>query len=145
MKALIQRVKKAEVSVNKKIIGKINHGLLVFLGVHKNDTENNVKKLTKKISNLRIFSDKNDKMNLSIKDTNGEILIISQFTLYGECKKGNRPSFIESAPPELAKNLYKNFINHLKKENIKIETGKFRANMQIDSINDGPISLIIEI
>ena len=144
MKALIQRVKKASVTVNGERISEIGAGLLVFLGVQKDDTEANAEKLADKISRLRIFEDENDKMNLSVLDTKGEILVVSQFTLCADCKKGTRPSFDSAAHPEIAENLYEYFTTQLKSLNIPCQTGKFRAMMDVELINDGPVTLWVE-
>jgi len=118
MRAVIQRVKKARVKVDGKIVGEIGQGLLVLLAVHQDDKEEAIKKMAEKIINLRIFGDENDKMNLSVKDIDGEILVVSQFTLYGDCRKGNRPSFIESAKPEKAISMYEKFVKYIKGQGI---------------------------
>jgi D-tyrosyl-tRNA(Tyr) deacylase len=145
MRAVIQRVNSASVEVNKKTISKINQGLLVFLGIHISDTERDLDWLVKKIVGLRIFSDENEKMNLSINDVNGEMLIISQFTLFASTKKGNRPSFLLAAKPEKAIPLYQLFIDKIEKETAKkIATGIFGADMKILLENDGPITIIID-
>ena len=144
MKALIQRVKRASVTINSELYSKIDYGMLVFLGVEKGDTEENVLKLAEKLGNLRIFEDENEKMNKSVKDINGEMLIVSQFTLCGDCKKGTRPSFDKSAPPDIAEELYLKFIEYIKNQNIKTQTGKFRAMMDVELINDGPVTFLVE-
>lgn len=144
MKLVVQRVKNANVSIENNIVGKINQGFVVLLGVSNEDTKENADYLVKKILNLRVFSDNDDKMNLSIKDIEGELLIVSQFTLYANCKKGNRPSFIEAAKPEHAKPLYEYFINECRKENLNVQTGEFGADMQIELINDGPVTILLE-
>lgn len=144
MKALIQRVKRASVSINKELYSKIGVGLLVFLGVEKTDTEENADKLVDKISKLRIFEDENEKMNLSVMDVSGEMLVVSQFTLCGDCKKGTRPSFDASAKPEDAVRLYEYFVEQVKSLNIPCQTGKFRAMMDVELINDGPVTLWVE-
>ena len=144
MKAVVQRVKKAQVKIHSETVGKIKKGLLVFLGVKTGDTEKDVKLLAEKIINLRIFSDKQDKMNLSLLDIKGEILIVSQFTLYGDCSKGRRPNFIHAAPPEIAENLYERFIQEIKKTGLTTQTGQFGAMMDIELINNGPVTLILE-
>jgi D-tyrosyl-tRNA(Tyr) deacylase len=145
MRAVIQRVKEAEVKISGKIVGKIGKGLLVLLAVHQTDSEDKIEKLATKIINLRIFSDKNDKMNLSVKDVKGEILVVSQFTLYGDTTKGNRPSFIESARPEKAVSYYEKFVEKIKDSGLKTATGKFGAMMDVSLINDGPITVIIDL
>ena len=124
MKLVVQRVKNANVSIENNIVGKINQGFVVLLGVSNEDTKENADYLVKKLLNLRVFSDNDDKMNLSIKDIEGELLIVSQFTLYANCKKGNRPSFIEAAKPEHAKPLYEYFINECRKENLNVSNVK---------------------
>ena len=144
MIALIQRVKSASVSIDGILYSKINNGILVFLGISVSDKKLNVEYLAKKINNLRIFSDNNNKMNLSIQDTRGSILVVSQFTLYGQCNKGNRPSFINVASQEKAQPLYETFIQLLKKSNINVESGKFGARMNVKLNNDGPVTLIVE-
>lgn len=144
MKALIQRVKEASVTIDGELYSKIGHGILIFLGVEKSDTEENSEKLSQKISSLRIFEDENEKMNLSIKDVNGEILVVSQFTLCGDCKKGTRPSFDNAAPPERAAELYEDFVTKLQAMNFVVKTGKFRAMMDVFLINDGPVTFMVE-
>ncbi len=144
MKALIQRVKHASVTINSELYSKIGNGLLVLLGVEKGDSEENAKNLAKKLSSLRIFEDENEKMNKSILDVKGEMLVVSQFTLCGDCKKGTRPSFDRSAPPEIAEDLYQKFISYVKAENIPVKTGKFRAMMDVELLNNGPVTFLIE-
>ena len=144
MKVLIQRVKKASVTIDKKMFSSINKGILALVGIEKGDTLENIEKSAKKIANLRIFPDENDKMNHSIIDVSGEMLIVSQFTLCGDCKKGTRPSFDKSAPPELALNLYESFIKESEKYGIKTASGKFAAMMDVELINDGPVTFMIE-
>ena len=140
MRLILQRVAKAWVTVENKKIAEINQGWLILFGVGKKDNEKNLAKLCQKISTLRAFSDDKGKMNLSIKDIKGEILVVSQFTLFGNCKKGNRPSFIEAAPPEQAIILYEKFIEELEKLQIKTASGIFAAYMQIGLIGDGPVT-----
>lgn len=144
MKAVIQRVKKAQVKVVDRIVGQIGLGFLVFVGIGENDTEKEVDYLAKKIANLRIMADKNDKMNLTLKEVGGKILAVSQFTLYGDTKGQNRPSFIAAAKPELAKKLFDLFIEKLKSLKIPVETGIFGAKMEVELINDGPVTIIID-
>ena len=146
MRALIQRVKRASVTINSQIqiIGKINEGLLIFLGVGEDDTEKQVQYLVEKCTGLRIFTDEQDKMNLSVKDIKGEILVVSQFTLYGDCKKGKRPSFVRAARPETAIPLYESFIAHCKNTGLNVQTGEFGADMQIELINDGPVTIWLD-
>jgi len=143
MKLVIQRVKQAKVSF-ENIEKNINNGIVVFIGISKDDTEKNIQYLTDKILNLRIFPDEHGKFDKSIIDINGEILVISEFTLYGNCKKGRRPDFIQAADKLLAQNLYNKFIEYLKKSNLKVETGEFGKHMLVEIHNDGPVTLIIE-
>jgi len=144
MKLVIQRVKKASVEVENKIVGKINQGFLVFIGVGPDDTKENADFLVQKLIKLRIFEDENNKMNLSIKDVNGQLLIVSQFTLYADCSGGNRPSFTNAAKPDLANELYEYFIEKCTQENIKVEHGIFGADMKVELLNDGPVTIILE-
>ncbi len=144
MRTLLQKVKCANVKVDQKTIGKIEKGLLIFLGVTHTDSEKEIKWLVNKIKDLRIFEDENEKMNLSLTDVQGEVLIISQFTLYGNCVKGRRPSFIEAAKPDVANELYLKFIEEFKKLGIKTETGEFGANMKVELLNDGPVTIMLD-
>ena len=144
MKALIQRVKRASVTIDNELYSSIGAGLLVFVGVEKEDERLNAEKLAEKIVNLRIFEDENDKMNLSVKDVNGEILVVAQFTLCGNCKKGTRPSFDASAPLDKAIELYEYFVEQVKLSKLKVQTGKFRAMMDVELINDGPVTFWVE-
>ena len=144
MKLVVQRVKKAEVKVDGNIIGKIDKGFLVLIGIKVGDTKEQADYLVKKLCNLRVFSDENDKINLSIKDVKGKLLIVSQFTLYGDCSQGNRPSFIEAARPEEANPLYEYFCNQCELNNIEVQKGIFGADMKVELINDGPVTIIIE-
>lgn len=144
MRVVIQRVKNASVEIDNKVNGKINTGFLVLLGIASTDTKQDVDYLVKKVVNLRVFSDENDKMNLALKDINGELLVISQFTLYGNCKDGNRPSFIEAARPDVAIPLYEYFVEECKKQITVVETGVFGADMKVSLLNDGPVTIIIE-
>ena len=145
MRVVIQRVKNASVKIDGNVNGKINTGFLVLLGIASTDTKQDVDYLVKKVVNLRVFSDENDKMNLSLKDVNGELLVISQFTLYGDCKDGNRPSFIEAARPDVAIPLYEYFVEECKKQIPVVETGVFGADMKVSLLNDGPVTIIQEI
>lgn len=144
MRAVIQRVSKASVEVDNRKISQINQGMLVLLGIKKGDTIKEAELLAKKAVNLRIFADRDNKMNLSLLDINGQIIVVSQFTLYGNCKKGRRPSFIEAALPEKAVSLYQYFVQYLKNENILVQTGQFQAFMQVEIINDGPVTFILD-
>lgn len=144
MKVVIQRVLQAKVEIEKKIVAQINKGLLVLFGCHKDDTKDKVDYLVDKITNLRIFQDKEDKMNLSLKDVEGEILIVSQFTLLADTKKGRRPSFVNSLEPVKAKEFYNLFISKMKKQIKTVQTGTFAANMQVFLINDGPVTVILD-
>jgi D-tyrosyl-tRNA(Tyr) deacylase len=144
MRAVVQRVSKAEVRVGAEVVGRIGRGLLVLLGVSKADTPEQARWLAAKIVELRIFDDQDGKMNLGLADVKGEVLVVSQFTLYGDCRKGRRPSFIEAAPPEIAIPLYEEFVNAVRALGIKTATGKFRAMMQVELINDGPVTLIVD-
>lgn len=145
MKAVLQRVANANVKVDNKIIGDINGGLMILLGVWENDTKEDADKLIKKIPYLRIFEDENEKMNLSCLDVNGEILVVSQFTLCADCSHGRRPSFIQSAPPKEANELYEYFVEELKKSGVsKVETGEFGADMKVSLLNDGPVTIILD-
>ena len=144
MKLLIQRSKKSKVIVDNKIVGEIEKGLVVLVGFTHKDTIDDIKKLTKKLVNLRIFDDDNHIMNKSILDVKGQILSISQFTLYADCKKGNRPSYINSMKANEAKKLYELFNEEIKKYNIHLETGIFQSDMLVEISNDGPVTIILE-
>lgn len=145
MRVIVQRVLKASVKIENQAIKKINKGLLLFLAIHTKDILDVIPKLANKITKLRIFEDEVGKMNLSVTDIKGEILVVSQFTLYGDCHKGNRPSFIESAPHEKAKEYYEAFITELQKSDLTVASGKFRAHMEVNLVNDGPTTLIIDL
>lgn len=144
MKLVIQRVANASVEVEKKVVGKIDRGFLVLIGIKQGDTKEQADYLVRKLCNLRVFTDENDKMNLSLKDVNGELLIVSQFTLYGDCNDGNRPSFIEAARPEEAIPLYEYFCGQCQKNGIEVKKGIFGADMKVNLLNDGPVTIIIE-
>ena len=144
MRAVVQRVKESHVSVANEIVAQIDHGLLVLLGVAKGDTHKDAKYLAHKISHLRIFEDDEGKMNRSLLETGGSMLVVSQFTLLGDCRKGRRPSFIQAARPEDADHLYNSFAGLVRDMGIRVETGRFRAMMAVSLINDGPVTIIIE-
>jgi D-tyrosyl-tRNA(Tyr) deacylase len=144
MRAVVQRVKESSVKTGNEIIGRIGRGLLVLLGVAKGDTPADADYLANKIANLRIFEDDVGKMNQSLIETNGMMLVVSQFTLLGDCRKGRRPSFVQAAKPETATELYEYFVNQVRRLGISVETGRFRAMMEVALINDGPVTLILE-
>lgn len=144
MRAVVQRVSSSKVVVDGKTIGSINKGLNILLGISKNDTIEDVIYIKDKIINLRIFEDENNKLNLSLKDVCGELLVISQFTLYGDCRKGRRPNFMEAQSGEEAIKLYNFFVDQCKKEINKVETGEFGADMKVSIENDGPVTLMID-
>lgn len=144
MRAVVQRAGRSFVEVNGKVVGKINSGLVVFVGISVNDEEDDCSYLADKICGLRIFEDSQGKMNLSIKETGGEILCISQFTLYGDCRKGRRPSFFEAAPPEKAVSLYDKLCYMLREKGLQVETGQFQAKMKVRVDNDGPVTILLD-
>ena len=144
MKLVIQRVTEAKVEVNKKLVGKINHGFLVLIGIAEGDTKEYAKYLSNKLCNLRVFEDENEKINLALKDINGELLIISQFTLCADNSSGNRPSFTKAAKPDIAKELYEYFCEECIQNGYKVEKGIFGADMQVTLVNDGPVTIIME-
>lgn len=144
MRAVVQRVDKAKVTVDGKIVGEISRGLMVLVGVVEGDTEKDVQYLADKVTGLRIFEDEAEKMNLSVKDIGGEILSVSQFTLYGDCRKGKRPSFDKAAKPETAIVLYEKFNELCRLQNIKVETGVFGAHMLVELANNGPVTILLD-
>jgi D-tyrosyl-tRNA(Tyr) deacylase len=144
MRAVVQRVKQSTVTTDNKVVGQIGSGLLVLLGVAKGDSAKDADYLANKIINLRIFEDENRKMNRSLLETGGELLAVSQFTLLADCRKGRRPSFIEAAEPEKATDLYEKFVNMVRAKGVAVQTGRFRAMMEVALINDGPVTIIIE-
>lgn len=144
MRALVQRVSQASVTVAGEVTGQIAHGLLVLLGVGHDDTAKEVAWMTEKLIGLRIFDDADGKMNLSLEDVGGEMLVVSQFTLFGDCKKGRRPSFVNAAPPELAMALYEQLVDAVRSRGINVGTGRFREHMDVALVNDGPVTLWVE-
>lgn len=144
MRACVQRVSRASVTVANSVVGQIDHGLLVLLGVGQGDTEADSKQLAEKIVGLRIFEDDQGKMNLSLADTQGAMLVVSQFTLWGDCRKGRRPSFVTAAPPEKAEELYLEFVRQVEQLGISTATGTFRAQMEVSLVNDGPVTLLLD-
>lgn len=144
MRAVIQRVSRASVSVDGKVAGAIGPGLLVLLGVGRNDTEQDAEALARKIIELRVFQDEAGKMNLSLRDTGGSLLVVSQFTLYGDTRKGRRPSFDLAAPPEQARRLYEHFVEAARRQGVHVETGVFQAMMSVSLVNEGPVTFLVE-
>jgi D-aminoacyl-tRNA deacylase len=144
MRACIQRVHRASVTIAGEICGSIGAGMLVLLGVASDDTEADAQKLAKKTAGLRIFEDSQEKMNLSLSDVGGAMLVVSQFTLLGDCRRGRRPDFIAAAPPELAEKLYEVFIAAVAAEGVAVATGRFRQHMEVELVNDGPVTLLVE-
>jgi D-tyrosyl-tRNA(Tyr) deacylase len=144
MRAVIQRVRQASVTIDGAVHGEIDRGMVVLLGIHGNDTLTDLQWLAKKIVNLRIFDDQQGKMNLSLADIDGAMLIISQFTLYGDCRKGRRPGFSSAAPPETAEPLYRRFIEEIQKKQVKVATGIFQAVMDVELVNEGPVTLLLD-
>ena len=144
MKFVIQRVKNASVTVDNKTVGSINKGFLVLIGITHTDTKEIADVLINKLIKLRVFEDENEKMNLSLNGVNGELLLISQFTLYADCKKGNRPAFIDAAKPDYANKLYEYIIEECKKQEINVQTGIFGADMKVNLLNDGPVTIILD-
>ena len=144
MRAVIQRVSRASVSVDQEHIGAIGHGLVVFLGIHREDQETDLQWLVDKIVHLRIFADAEGKMNRSLLDSGGAMLIVSQFTIYGDCRKGRRPGYSSAARPEQAESLYESFIKAVQKYGIQAATGRFQATMAVELVNDGPVTLLLD-
>ena len=144
MKLVVQRVKQASVKVDEDIVGKIDKGYLVLIGITHTDTKEIAEYLVKKLCNLRIFEDEQGKMNLSLKDVGGKLLIVSQFTLYANCESGNRPSFTDAAKPDIANELYEYFCNKCKENQIEVQKGIFGADMKVELLNDGPVTIIME-
>ncbi len=144
MRIVLQRVKGAQVKIDGKLVGRIGKGLVVLLGVREGDGERDAQYLAEKVANLRIFEDYSGKFNLSVTDVGGEVLVVSQFTLYGDCKRGRRPSFTQASPPEEANRLYEMFVNLLREKGLRVETGVFGAKMLVGIENQGPVTLILE-
>ena len=145
MKAVIQRVSQSSVTIGAKIVAEIQKGLLVLVGIEDSDSQEDISWLTSKIANLRIFADENEVMNLSLKDIDGEMIVVSQFTLHAATKKGNRPSYIKASKPEIAIPLYNSFVQQMEKElGKKVQTGQFGADMKVSLVNDGPVTIIID-
>ncbi|MEG0129670.1 D-aminoacyl-tRNA deacylase [Clostridium sp.] len=144
MRAVIQRVDYSKVEVDNELIGDINRGLLVLLGVEDEDTPDDMKYMVDKIINLRIFEDENDKMNLSLLDIKGELMVVSQFTLYGDCRKGRRPNFMGAAKPDFANSMYEDFIEEAKKSVPKVSNGSFGAHMNVSLLNNGPVTILLD-
>jgi len=144
MRAVVQRAAKAKVTVEGLITGEIGRGLVILLGIGQDDNDRDIEYLADKIVNLRIFEDENDKMNISLKDIGGQLLVVSQFTLFGDCRKGKRPSYDKAARPEAAEALYERFVERCRSMGVKTETGKFQAMMQVELQNDGPVTLLLD-
>lgn len=144
MRIVIQRVSHASVTVDNEVVGRIGEGILILLGVADGDTEEDIKYLADKALGLRIFRDENDKMNLSVSDIGGEVLVVSQFTLYGDCKKGKRPSFDKAGKPDFAEEMYEKFLTYVKETFGKVQHGIFGADMKVELLNNGPVTLIID-
>lgn len=144
MRACIQRVHRASVTVDEKVIGDIGRGLVVLLGVGQGDTDTDARQLAEKTAGLRVFDDADGKMNLSVEEIQGAVLVISQFTLFGDCRKGRRPSFTEAAAPEIAERLYQTFVASLGLKGLEVATGQFRAHMDVELVNDGPVTLLLD-
>ena len=144
MRAVVQRVSRAQVTVDGEVVGKIGAGLLLLLGISKTDTQGDADYISEKILGLRIFQDRDDKINLSLADIGGAVLAVSQFTLYGDVRRGRRPSFDEAAPPELARELYEYFVREIRQAGFVCETGRFQAMMQVELVNDGPVTILLD-
>jgi D-tyrosyl-tRNA(Tyr) deacylase len=144
VRLLIQRVSSAQVSVDQQVVGSIGRGLVVFVGVRESDSEADARKMAAKVVQLRLFSDAEGKMNLSVREVNGELLVVSQFTLYAETSKGNRPSYSHAAKPEMARKLYESFVFHCRETGILVSTGVFRADMVVTIVNEGPVTISCE-
>ncbi|MBN2796678.1 MAG: D-tyrosyl-tRNA(Tyr) deacylase [Clostridia bacterium] len=143
MRAVVQRVKRSSVTVDENVVGKIDQGLMILLGVEQGDTEDDMKYIADKVINLRIFEDEQEKMNLSVQDVKGSLLVVSQFTLLGDCRKGRRPSFTEAAKPDEANRLYQEMVAYCRAY-LPVETGQFQADMKVDILNDGPVTVLLD-
>jgi D-tyrosyl-tRNA(Tyr) deacylase len=144
MRAVVQRVSRAKVTVDAEVVGEIDRGLMVLLGVSEDDTHDDAAYLADKITELRIFPDADGKMNLSLKEVNGQMLVVSQFTLFGDCRKGRRPSFIKAARPESADSLYRTFVVEVQGRGVRTATGRFQTHMDVELVNDGPVTLLLD-
>ena len=144
LRACVQRVTQAKVVVDGEVVGQIGHGLLVLLGIASDDTDADLRQMAVKLVTLRVFDDPDGKMNLSLADVGGEMLVVSQFTLLGDCRKGRRPSYINAAPPDMAKTTYEEFVGLVAASGIKVATGTFRAHMDVSLVNDGPVTLLVD-
>ncbi|WP_054251691.1 D-aminoacyl-tRNA deacylase [Neofamilia massiliensis] len=144
MRAVVQKVSRAKVSVDGQTIGQIEKGFLVLLGVYKEDTDKDLDYIYKKVTGLRVFEDENDQMNLALNDVGGELLVVSQFTLYGDARKGRRPSFTDAAKGDLAKSLYEDFITRAKADGFNCKSGEFGAHMEVELVNDGPVTILLD-
>lgn len=144
MRVCVQRVRQASVHVDRELIGEIGQGLLVLVGIGREDGEAEVEQMVDKLIGLRVFSDEEGKMNLSLRDVQGEMLVVSQFTLWGDCRKGRRPSFIAAAEPETAERLYERFVERVAEQGVRVATGQFAAQMEVSLVNDGPVTLVLE-
>lgn len=144
MRAVVQKVSRAKVSVDGKVLGQIEKGFLVLLGVYKEDTEKDLDYIYKKVTGLRVFEDENEQMNLALNDVGGELLVVSQFTLYGDARKGRRPSFTDAAKGDLAKSLYEDFITRAKADGFNCQCGEFGAHMEVELVNDGPVTILLD-
>ncbi|MDI3472746.1 MAG: D-aminoacyl-tRNA deacylase [Thermotogaceae bacterium] len=145
MRAVLQRVKTSKVTVDSKVVGQISKGIMALIGVGRNDSFDDIKWLAEKIVNLRIFEDENGKMNLSLLDVKGELLLVSQFTLFGDCRRGRRPSFTDAAEPSLARELFERFVEYVRDTYpVRVETGVFQEHMEVELINDGPVTLLLD-
>lgn len=144
MRAVVQRVSRAEVGVGEETVGKIGPGLLVLLGIAKSDTQTDADYLAQKILGLRVFDDENGRMNVCVAETKGSVLAVSQFTLYGDVRKGRRPSFDQAAPPQVANELYEYFVRKIRESGVNCETGRFQAMMQVELVNDGPVTILLD-